>query len=363
MNIYALFPLIATIAYVPLLVTTIVSRPWRQQHKLFILFLIPAILWSLSDLLLRSGFFPEHDLLLGKLIIIMFIWMVVQFHCFTSSFFSPGQGRWLPFAYATLAAVIVMAVLGYIPEDIVHSGGKIYPEYGNAIVFMAVPLLTLVARNLYIFWKRLKSLDNPVLHNQIVSLVLGISVLAIFVLADVFIPWGREFPISHFGNIINAVILSYAIIRHQLVDIRFVLRRGLVWISLGGIGISSYWLLFAALHYLLNFELDSTAILTATRLVTSSSRLKSSKYLPDCLLSSTRIPTKLSRLIKGINSSISFDSISSFSCPHKLENSGRIARFSRVRGLRSRLRCSTIGLRPASLRLDKGLSFPVGSTS
>ena len=149
MNIYALFPLIATIAYVPLLVTTIVSRPWRQQHKLFILFLIPASLWSLSDLLLRSGFFPEHDLIPGRLIIIMFTWMVVQFHCFASSFFSPGQRRWLPLAYASLALAIVLTSLGYLPENIVHSGSKIYPEYGNAIVFLAVPLLTLVARNLY----------------------------------------------------------------------------------------------------------------------------------------------------------------------------------------------------------------------
>ncbi len=186
----------------------------------------------------------------------------MQFHCFTSSFFASGQGRWLPFAYASLAMVVVLVALGYIPEGVGASGDKLYPEYGKGVVFLAIPLLTLVARNVYVFWKRLRVLNNPVLYNQIVSLLLGIFVLTIFTFAAL-LPWGREFPISHFGNIVNAFILSYATIRHQLVDIRFVLRRGLAWVSLGIVGAVSYWLLLVALHSVLRFELDSTAMFVA----------------------------------------------------------------------------------------------------
>ena len=263
MSIYALIPLAATIAYIPLLVITASRRPWQRQHKLFTLFLIAAVAWSLSDFFLRSDFFRQHSLILGKLIVVMYTWMAVQFHCFTSSFFSPGQGRWLPFAYISLAMIIVLAALGYIPEDIVVSGSKLYPVYGIGIVFIAIPLLTLVARNMYVFWKRLRVLDNPVLYNQIVSLMLTIFVLTIFTLATL-LPWGREFPISHFGNIINAFILSYATIRHQLVDIKFVLRRGLAWVSLGIIGAASYWLLLSIFHLVLNFEIDLTTTFAAT---------------------------------------------------------------------------------------------------
>lgn len=267
MNIYAVFPLAATIAYIPLLVTTISSRPWQKKHKLFTVFLIAAMMWSLSDYFFRSNAFPQHNFLLLKVILIMLTWMAVQFHCFTSSFFAPGQGRWLPFAYASLAVVIVLAVLGYIPEGVVVSGDKIYPDYGTGIVFIAAPLLTLVARNLYLFWKRLRILDNPVLYNQVFSLLLGISVLTIFTLAAL-LPWGGEFPISHFGNLINAFILSYATIRHHIVDIRFVLRRGLAWVSLGIIGVVSYWFLLTALHAVFRFELDLTATFIATVVAT-----------------------------------------------------------------------------------------------
>ncbi len=263
MNIYALFPLIATIAYIPLLVTTISSRPWQRKHKLFTLFLIAAMAWSLTSVFLRSNFFPQLNFFLLQLILITFACMAVQFHCFTSSFFAPGEGRWLPFAYGSLAVIIALVLLGFIPEGVTASGDKLYLDYGRGVIFIAIPILTLVARNVYVFWRRLRILDNPVLYNQIVSLLLGIFVLTIFV-AVALLPWGREFPVSHFGNLINAFILSYATIRHQLVDIRFVLRRGLTWISLGIIGASSYWLLLFILHSIFHLELDPTTTFAAT---------------------------------------------------------------------------------------------------
>ena len=257
MNIYALFPLIATIAYIPLLVTTIGTRPWLRKHKLFTLFLIAAMAWSLTSFFLRSNFFPQLNFFLLQLILITFAWMVVQFHCFTSSFFAPGEGRWLPFAYVSLLAIVTMVLLDYIPEGVTASGDKLYLDYGKGVIFLAIPLLALVVRNVYVFRKRLRVLDNAVLYNQIISLLIGIFVLTIFGFVAL-LPWGREFPISHFGNLLNAFILSYATIRHQLVDIRFVLRRALLWISLGIIGASSYWLLLFILQTILHFELDPT---------------------------------------------------------------------------------------------------------
>jgi len=254
MNIYALFPLIAIAAYIPLLVITMGSRPWRRQHRLFTLFLVAAIMWSLTDFLWRSNFWPQYGLILGKAILITLTWMAMQLHCFTSSFFPPRTGRWLPFAWASFAVVFVLAVLGFIPESVSVIDGKLYPVYGLWIVVMAIPLVTLAVRNVTVFSKRLKTVDNPMLYNQIVTLIISIYVLAVFILAAI-LPWGREIPISHLGNILVAFILSYSTIRHQLIDIRLVLRRALSWgtLVIGGIGI--YLLLFFLVHLWFNFEL------------------------------------------------------------------------------------------------------------
>ncbi len=267
MNIYTVFPLIATIAYIPLLVTTARNRPWQRRHTLFILFLIPAMLWSLTTIFLRSNLFPEYNLLFFELILVAFSTMAVQFHLFLSSFYAPGQRRWLPFAYVSLAVIIALVMLGYVTEGITAVGDRLYPDYTIGVLSIVITLLVLAGRNYYVFIRRLKFLDNPVLRNQIASLLLGLSVLTVFTLF-VFLPWGREYSISHFGNLINASILSYAAIRHQLLDIRLVLRRGLLWLTLGAIGATAYGLLLVLLNNVLNFALDLAGTLIATAAAT-----------------------------------------------------------------------------------------------
>jgi diguanylate cyclase (GGDEF)-like protein/putative nucleotidyltransferase with HDIG domain len=258
MNIYAFFPLVATLAYIPLLLTTASSRPWNKRLTLFLIFLVSAMVWSLADYFWRSGLFPEYYLPLGRVIVVLFVLMAVQYHCFASSFFAPGQGRWLPFAYSALAIVIGLAAAGLLPEDIIVDGDKLHPVYGWEIVILGIPLIVLLVRTVYFFWKRLKVLNNPTLYSQIVSLLFGLGTLSVFTLIAVF-PWGREYPVSHFGSLINAFILSYAVIRHRLVDIRIVLRQGTAWLTLGIIGSISFWLMLIFFHSIFDFNLDLTA--------------------------------------------------------------------------------------------------------
>ncbi len=263
MNAYALFPLIATIAYIPLLVTITGSRPWHRRNTLFVLFLIPAMIWSFADFFFRGNFFPQHSLSLFDTIVIAYSVMVVQFHSFLSSFYARGYNRWLPFAYISLAVTIVLVLLGFVTKEVIASGDKLYHNYAIGVLFLFVFMLALAGRNFYVFLKMLKTLDNPVMHNQIVSLTGGLGVLVLFTLST-FLPWGKEFPISHFGNLANAFILSYAVIRHELVDIRSVLRRGLAWVSLGVAGVIVYWLFLSILYVILGLDLNFTVVFAAS---------------------------------------------------------------------------------------------------
>ena len=263
MNVYALIPLIAVVVYIPLLISTINSRPWQTRHKLFILFLIAAMIWSLTDVFLRSNLFPQYNHALLELILITYTLTAVQFHTFVSSFYAPGEGRWLPLAYASLIIVSILVILGYVAEEVTTEGNKLYLNYGRGTIFLALPLLALAARTTYVFSKRLRILDNPMLRNQIMSLLLSLFVLILFTLLAL-LPWGREYAVTHFGSIIIAFILSSATIRHQLMDIRIILQRGLSWISLGIIGAVSYGILLVILGTWLDFGLDFTVVSIAT---------------------------------------------------------------------------------------------------
>ena len=85
MNSHAIVPVIAIVVYVPLFVILLANRPWNNRQRLFLLFLIPAVLWSSIDFLFRSDFFISEKLLLVKVGICCLFWMLVQFHYFVSS--------------------------------------------------------------------------------------------------------------------------------------------------------------------------------------------------------------------------------------------------------------------------------------
>ena len=264
MNVYTLFPLIAVVAYIPLLITTVGSRPWHKNHRLFVLFLIAAMIWSLTSVFLRSNLFPQYNRPFLELILITYTWTAVQFYVFVSSFYAPGQGRWLPLAYTSLVIVSALVILGYVAEGVtVTTGDKLYLDYGRGTIFLALPLLILLARATYVFGRMLKILENPVLRNQISSLMFSLFVFIAFSLATL-LPWGREYAFSHFGSIIIAFILSYAVIRHQLVDIRIVLRRSLGWAILGITGIVCYIIVLIVFNNVLGLKIDVTMTSLAT---------------------------------------------------------------------------------------------------
>ena len=255
MNIYAFIPLVAIIAYIPLLISILSARPWRKQHWLFFLFLVAAILWSLVDYIFRSNYFPQLGVTFIRTIIFLFSWMAVQLHLFTSSFFPADKNRWLPLAFGSLLLTAVVIILGYLPQSMTLIDGIYYPRYGYAIAFVAVPLLLLLARNVYVLAPRLKNQDNPIIYNQTISLLVCLGVLAVFMIASIF-PFGSQFAFGHIGNMIDAIILSYAVVGHRLLDIRLVLRRGLVWVSTGIIAIAIYLALLIGFHELLGVELS-----------------------------------------------------------------------------------------------------------
>lgn len=263
MNGYSLAPLVATIAYIPLLFTTVSTRPWRKRLTFFLIFLVSAMMWSLITFYLRGNFNPQYSLILRKIIIVFFTLTAVQFHLFTSSFFPAQKGRWLPFAYASLAITLALVFMGYIPQSVEASGDQIRYQYGPWVIGIAVLLLVIVARNLYVFINMLKKENNPVLHNQTLTLIISIVVLTVFTLVSL-LPWANEYPVSHFGNLIVAFILSYAVIRNQLVDIKLVLRQSTAWISLAIIGTLSFWVLLIGAYRLSGFELDLIASLVTT---------------------------------------------------------------------------------------------------
>jgi len=238
MNTHVLVPLIATIAYIPLLIILLANRPWDRKQRFAFLFLIPAILWSLTDTFFRSDFFMPDKLFLVKVVLCFAVWMGVQGHYSLRSFHS-SQRLKIPFAYILLVSCIVLAALGYIPRGIDVTTGSIAVDYGNWFILVVFVLFTLIAKDVHLLSRKLKVLADPLERNQIFYLLPGVAILVGFTLSS-FAPEGGKYPISHIGNLITAGILIYAVLAHHLLDVRVTLRRGLIWLSVCIVGAWAY---------------------------------------------------------------------------------------------------------------------------
>jgi diguanylate cyclase (GGDEF)-like protein len=162
--------------------------------------------------------------------------------------------------------VIILVAVGLIPEGIkIDTDGSLLPNYGIWIFALIVPFLILAGRNYYILSKTLKITEKPEVYNQIVTLMLGLTVLLGFTLSS-FMPLGKEFPISHFGNLIVAFILSYAALRHKLVPINIVIRRSLIWFSLAILAVLVYWVMVVAIEAWFGLKIDVKSALAASML-------------------------------------------------------------------------------------------------
>jgi diguanylate cyclase (GGDEF)-like protein len=262
---YAIAPLIATLAYIPIFLSTIQSRPWNKRHWLFVLLLSSAIIWSFFDFLLRDNIFPQYNYIFFKLVIILFAIVAVNFHVFLSSFFPPEKGRWLVFAFGSLVVIICLVYFGFVTKGIRINGEYVHGLYSSGIIFVFLPLIILSSRDFYVLIKMYHNISNPILHNQVSILMITLGVITSSAVLGI-LPFTRSVPLTHIGNLINAFILSYAVIRHQLVDIKIVIRWGTAWITLGFIGALSFWLVLILIHSLFDFELDVTASLISTAL-------------------------------------------------------------------------------------------------
>jgi diguanylate cyclase (GGDEF)-like protein len=232
-----LIPLIATIVYIPLFVILLSDRPWQQRHRLFFLFLVPAVLWSFITFLSMRKPFTQDRVLDVSIVVCVAIWMLVQFHYLARSFYESERVR-TPLAYLFLAATVVIVTVGPIRKilgpDIADNGAVFY-GYGIVAIFLLF-LATVGIKDVYSLLQKHKLSPNPAERNQIVYLLASIFIFTAFFLSAI---GGSEFPVSHIGNLVVAGILTYAVVTHRLLDIRVVLRQALIYAVLygGGVGI------------------------------------------------------------------------------------------------------------------------------
>ncbi|MFC1988939.1 hypothetical protein ACFLVJ_03820 [Chloroflexota bacterium] len=142
MAINYIVPLFAAIIYISLLLVIIINRVWQKQHKLFIMYLVAATLWSFSTFLLRSDYLIEYKLLLFRVVILASMWWLIQLYYFIRAYFNQPVNLWIRLGYASLAISFILAVVGYWPVSLTFNNGVITPYWGWYLILYVISLET-----------------------------------------------------------------------------------------------------------------------------------------------------------------------------------------------------------------------------
>ncbi|MBN1190556.1 MAG: GAF domain-containing protein [Dehalococcoidales bacterium] len=263
MNILHYIPAISAVLYIVLFVVTALNRPLTRQHRLFLLALVPAAVWSITDFLLRSPFWPDLKLLLLKLVIISSLFWVVQLYYFCRGFLNQPKDIWLYFGYALIGVNAVLFALNVIPPGVSVDNWKVHPVYGSWILLWIGPMALFAILGLLMLAKRLVKHTSPEERNKLGYLLSAIGLLSIFGIPSV-APQASNFSMGSIACILCASTLAYAVIRHDLINYSVFLRRLLGWGALFILSISIFETVQIIGHFTSGLEITPVMIASSS---------------------------------------------------------------------------------------------------
>jgi diguanylate cyclase (GGDEF)-like protein/putative nucleotidyltransferase with HDIG domain len=246
LNIYALIPLITSGFYV-LLVTLTLTQPNRKVNQYFVYYLAVAGLWSFSSFMLHIEAPAEQTLLWNQILIVLLVWTLMAYYTFTLVYTENKNSVILYIGYLALAALAVLSLTGHIVEYSYVVDGIVYYSLGYTQYIISGLGVALSALVIGLLVGKYRRSNDPVQRNRTLYLIAGWVVVVALTLTNI-IPSLQHLPLDHLGSFINALIITYAISRYNLLDIKMALRVFLAYtftaILLAGISTGAILLVF-----------------------------------------------------------------------------------------------------------------------
>lgn len=227
LTIVTVIAVLAFLLYTGLYIVVTLSKPQTEIKHGFRWYLLAMVLWSFTAFLL----YTDQTRAL--------FW----FRMMTSAGFFASLSIYL-FARATikainwggtLALILIAIVIGltiftnlFTESVSVIEGYIIYPLAATWAI-LAAPSTIIIVISLITLIRTRKNTSDPIQQNRLLYLILGILVMIIGSSINIIYPPLGGYPIDIVANMITALIIVYAILRYQLLDIRIVIRQGLLY--------------------------------------------------------------------------------------------------------------------------------------
>ncbi len=230
MNNYILVPLVCAVIYGAL--TVVASLRSKKVRVFFAMYLLAATVWSLSSAMTHFDLGHTQTYYWGKMLVIAGTPMIIFYYQFVRRFANKPVDLWTYLGYAVAIAVIILTSTGIILRDAYFVDGQLHMDYASHVsdVLLFINFYYMVGAAVTLIWYYRNSVDSTD-RTRTVYLLIGITAFAVFSVTKAF-PTLFKYPLDYIGGVINAIVITYVIFKYQLLDIKLVLRKGLVYSSL-----------------------------------------------------------------------------------------------------------------------------------
>jgi signal transduction histidine kinase len=232
MNTYLLLPLVQALFCLVLILAVLKGHFRSFKHGLFSLFLLGLALWGIIIFGMRSSPDVKEAFIWDKQLLVLTPFISVVFYHFSVRYTGTKIKSWvLPFLYLFCFILVPFTV-----TNLVFSGMQIKP-YGYAPIFGPLVALHiaftygLTLASLGNFIKSYKNRPYAELRNRTLYIMIGIIIFMVGGTFDILPVLGLPlYPGFIIGSIVFCLLTTVAIAKHNLLDVRIVLRKGTAYL-------------------------------------------------------------------------------------------------------------------------------------
>lgn len=257
-NLKIAIPAVAIFLYTALYMLVALSRPQNQEKKRFRLYMLSMFIWSFGALivLLDIGNMTFWFRLMGSGGVLS---MITLFN-FTQGVVTNPLKSWSKAIYYFGFVAFFLNLLTNIfsPYAAIVDGELVY-ELSSWFFMMATPGFLVTIFSIFQLYHSARNSIDETYFTRYVILIIGIVIVLIGSLFN--ITELGKYPLDIAANVIAALLISYAILQHQLLDIRVVIRKGVLYFIPTMIVGTAYFLVISLTLFLLDADTQSELFL------------------------------------------------------------------------------------------------------
>jgi PAS domain S-box-containing protein len=232
----------ALLCYAVLLVITVRNGLRQRAHRYFALYLGGMMVWSLGALMMYLD--PGDAEYWNKVMMSGVAFTPLAFYGFVQGFL--GRSNRDPFIIpgtVVLLIALVQNANGALVADIsVAQTGLILFAFGPAMPLFGAYFLFFQFLAAYNLVHDFRQTTDFALRNRIQYILLGWVLIMVGGVTNI-LPIAGALPFDIAANLVNALLITYAISRYHLLDLTLIVRKGLVYSMTTGFVVIGYLLI------------------------------------------------------------------------------------------------------------------------